>query len=171
MSWWHAGVPPKDSSILINALLIHHYKRGAYYPKGGASEIAFHIIRTIQKYGGNCLVRAPVSQILVNEDGAAYGENRLQSTISPVTGGGVVKVQVFVPVFVPGVKVRKGQEEVDIHAPVVVSNCGIFTTFQKLLPPEIQVKQGMQLTSFWTKTTLAGVDTNFDVILTNLHSI
>lgn len=70
-------MPPKDSSILINALLIHHYKRGAYYPKGGASEIPFHIIRTIQKYGGNCLVRAPVSQILVNEQGSAYGKNRL----------------------------------------------------------------------------------------------
>lgn len=72
-----SGVPPKDSSILINALLLHHYKRGAYYPKGGASEIPFHIIRTIQKYGGNCLVRAPVSQILVDEQGSAYGENRL----------------------------------------------------------------------------------------------
>lgn len=70
----HLGVPPKESSILINALLIHHYKRGAYYPKGGASEIAFHIIRTIQKYGGSCLVRAPVSQILVDKNGAAYGE-------------------------------------------------------------------------------------------------
>lgn len=70
-------MPPKDSSILINALLIHHYKRGAYYPKGGASEIAFHIIRTIQKYGGNCLVRASVSQILVNQQGAAYGEENL----------------------------------------------------------------------------------------------
>ncbi|KAM9716404.1 inactive all-trans-retinol 13,14-reductase [Menidia menidia] len=114
-SYLFYGVPPNDSSVLINALLIHHYKRGAYYPKGGASEIAFHIIRTIQKSGGNCLVRAPVSQILVNEKGAAYG-----------------------------VKVRKGQEEVEIHAPVVVSNCGIFTTFQKLLPPEIQVKQGIQ---------------------------
>lgn len=57
------GVPPNDSSILINALLLQHYKRGAYYIKGGASEIPFHIIRTIQKYGGNCLVRAPVTQI------------------------------------------------------------------------------------------------------------
>lgn len=74
----YLGVPPKDSSVLINALLIHHYKRGAYYPKGGASEIAFHIIRTIQKYGGNCLVRAPVSQILVNEKGAAYGKKLFQ---------------------------------------------------------------------------------------------
>lgn len=63
---------------MINALLIHHYKRGAYYPKGGASEIPFHIIRTIQKYGGNCLVKAPVSRILVNEQGSAYGENRLR---------------------------------------------------------------------------------------------
>ncbi|XP_028333042.1 inactive all-trans-retinol 13,14-reductase [Gouania willdenowi] len=114
-SYLFYGVPPKDSSILINALLVHHYKRGAYYPKGGASEIAFHIIRTIQKYGGNCLVRAPVSQILVNDQGAAYG-----------------------------VKVRKGQEELEVHAPVVVSNCGIFTTFQKLLPPEIQVKDNVQ---------------------------
>ncbi|XP_034564182.1 inactive all-trans-retinol 13,14-reductase [Notolabrus celidotus] len=114
-SYLFYGVPPKDSSILINALLIHHYKRGAYYPKGGASEIPFHIIRTIQKYGGNCLVRAPVTQIMVNEKGAAYG-----------------------------VKVKKGQEEVEVHAPVVVSNCGIFTTFQKLLPPEIQVRPDVQ---------------------------
>ncbi|KAK1881799.1 Inactive all-trans-retinol 1314-reductase [Dissostichus eleginoides] len=114
-SYLFYGVPPKDSSILINALLIHHYKRGAYYPKGGASEIAFHIIRTIQKYGGNCLVRAPVTGILVNDKGAAYG-----------------------------VKVRKGQEEVEIHAPVVVSNCGVFNTFQKLLPPTIQENKGIQ---------------------------
>lgn len=70
-------MPPNDSSILINALLLHHYKRGAYFPKGGASEIPFHIIRTIQKYGGKCLVRAPVSQILVNEQGSAYGKNPL----------------------------------------------------------------------------------------------
>ncbi|XP_077359741.1 inactive all-trans-retinol 13,14-reductase [Festucalex cinctus] len=114
-SYLFYGVPPKDSSVLINALLVHHYKRGAYYPKGGASEIAFNIIRTIQKYGGNCLVRAPVSQILVDDKGAARG-----------------------------VKVRKGGEEVEIHAPVVVSNCGIFTTFQKLLPREIQVKPDIQ---------------------------
>lgn len=37
---------------------------------------------------------------------------------------------------------RKGQEEVEVHAPVVVSNCGIFTTFQKLLPPEVGMRTG-----------------------------
>ncbi|KAJ0016162.1 hypothetical protein NQD34_014452 [Periophthalmus magnuspinnatus] len=114
-SYLFYGVPTKDSSILINALLVHHYKRGAYYIKGGASEIPFHIIRTIQKYGGNCLVRAPVTQILVNDENTAYG-----------------------------VKVRKGQEEFEIRAPVIVSNCGIFTTFQKLLPREISIQKEMQ---------------------------
>uniref|UniRef100_A0A8C8CZW4 Si:ch1073-13h15.3 n=1 Tax=Oncorhynchus tshawytscha TaxID=74940 RepID=A0A8C8CZW4_ONCTS len=80
--------PPKDSSVRINALLLQHYKRGAYYPKGGGSEISYHIIPVIQKSGDNVLVRAPVTQILVNNDGAAYG-----------------------------VKVRKGQEEVEVHPP------------------------------------------------------
>lgn len=68
------GVPPKESSFLINALLLHHYKRGAYYPRGGASEFAFHIIPVIQKAGGAVLVRAPVQRILLNQQGKAYGE-------------------------------------------------------------------------------------------------
>ncbi|KAJ8364690.1 hypothetical protein SKAU_G00135210, partial [Synaphobranchus kaupii] len=94
---------------------LHHYKRGAYYPRGGASEIPFHIIPVIQKSGGNVLVRAPVNRILVNKDGAAYG-----------------------------VTVRKGQEDVEVLAPVVISNTGVFTTFQKLLSPEVHSKPEIQ---------------------------
>ncbi|RXN25953.1 all-trans-retinol 13,14-reductase [Labeo rohita] len=114
-SYFFYGVPPKDSSYMINALMLHHFKRGAYYPKGGASEIPFHITKVIQKYGGSVLVRAPVSRILVDKTGAAYG-----------------------------VTVKKGDEHVEIRAPVIISNCGIFNTFQKLLPPEIHVKPGIQ---------------------------
>uniref|UniRef100_A0A669B4J1 Amine oxidase domain-containing protein n=1 Tax=Oreochromis niloticus TaxID=8128 RepID=A0A669B4J1_ORENI len=109
------GVPPKDSSFLINALLLHHYKRGAYYPRGGASEFAFHIISVIQQAGGAVLVRAPVQRILLNEQGKAYG-----------------------------VVVLKGQEEIEVLAPVVVSNAGIFNTFQKFLPHNIQEKPEIQ---------------------------
>lgn len=68
------GVPPKDSSFLINALLLHHYKRGAYYPRGGSSEFAFHIIPVIQQAGGAVLVRAPVQRILLSQQGKACGE-------------------------------------------------------------------------------------------------
>uniref|UniRef100_A0A3Q4AV99 Amine oxidase domain-containing protein n=1 Tax=Mola mola TaxID=94237 RepID=A0A3Q4AV99_MOLML len=109
------GVPPKESSFLINALLLHHYKRGAYYPRGGASEFAFHIIPVIQQSGGAVLVRAPVQRILLNHQGKAYG-----------------------------VTVLKGQEEIEVHAPVVISNAGIFNTFQKFLPKPIQEKTEIQ---------------------------
>ncbi|KAJ0000693.1 hypothetical protein NQD34_005713 [Periophthalmus magnuspinnatus] len=105
------GVPPKESSFLINALLLHHYKRGAYYPRGGASEFAFNIIPVIQRSGGAVLVRAPVQRILINNQGKTYG-----------------------------VTVLKGKEEIEVHAPVVISNAGIFNTFQKFLPQHIQEK-------------------------------
>uniref|UniRef100_A0A8P4GFW3 Amine oxidase domain-containing protein n=1 Tax=Dicentrarchus labrax TaxID=13489 RepID=A0A8P4GFW3_DICLA len=109
------GVPPKESSFLINALLLHHYKRGAYYPRGGASEFAFHIIPVIQRSGGAVLVRASVQRVLLNQQGKAYG-----------------------------VTVLKGQEEIEVHAPVVISNAGIFNTFQKFLPQHIQDKPEIQ---------------------------
>lgn len=109
------GVPPKDSSFLINALLLHHYKRGAYYPRGGASEFAYHIIPVIQRAGGAVLVRAPVQRILVNNLGKTCG-----------------------------VTVLKGTEEIEVHAPVVISNAGIFNTFQKFLPQRIQEKPEIQ---------------------------
>ncbi|XP_066497737.1 all-trans-retinol 13,14-reductase-like [Hoplias malabaricus] len=110
-SYFFYGAPPRDSSFLINALLLHHYKRGAYYPRGGASEFAFHIIPIIRRAGGAVLVRAPVQRVLLNQEGAVYG-----------------------------VSVLKGQEEVEVCAPVVISDAGIFNTFQKFLPKEVQTR-------------------------------
>uniref|UniRef100_A0AAR2J367 Uncharacterized protein n=1 Tax=Pygocentrus nattereri TaxID=42514 RepID=A0AAR2J367_PYGNA len=115
ISLYEPGVQPNNASSVINALLLHHYKRGAYYPKGGASEIPFHITKVIQKYVGNVLVRAPVTRVLVNSKGAAYG-----------------------------VSIKKGQEEVEVRAPIIISNCGVFNTFKRLLPPEIQAKPEIQ---------------------------
>ncbi|KAM4716398.1 LOW QUALITY PROTEIN: all-trans-retinol 13,14-reductase-like, partial [Anableps anableps] len=109
------GVPPKESSFLINALLLHHYKRGAYYPYGGASEIAFHIIPVIQQAGGEVMVRAPVQRILINNQGKAFG-----------------------------VTLLKGQKEIEVHAPVVISDAGIFNTFQKFVPQHIQENSEIQ---------------------------
>ncbi|XP_069490455.1 all-trans-retinol 13,14-reductase-like [Ambystoma mexicanum] len=115
LSYLFYGVPPNDSSFLINAILIHHYKRGAWYPRGGASEIAFHMIPVIEKAGGAVLVRAPVARILLNKDGAAEG-----------------------------VAVLKGQEEVNVFAPVVISDAGIFNTYERLLPTEIHAQPEIQ---------------------------
>ncbi|KAG8446789.1 hypothetical protein GDO86_014305 [Hymenochirus boettgeri] len=109
-SYLFYGVPPNDSSFMINSLLLHHYKRGAWYPLGGSSEIAFHMINVIQRAGGRVLVKAPVTRILLANGKAT------------------------------GVAVQKSGQEVCIYAPVIISDAGIFNTYERLLPPEIKEK-------------------------------
>ncbi|MEQ2232018.1 hypothetical protein ILYODFUR_006767, partial [Ilyodon furcidens] len=41
------GNKPKDASFAMHSLLITHYLNGAWYPKGGSSEIAYHMIPII----------------------------------------------------------------------------------------------------------------------------
>ncbi|XP_055008691.1 all-trans-retinol 13,14-reductase [Boleophthalmus pectinirostris] len=109
------GNIPKDASFSMHSLLVTHYLNGAWYPKGGATEIAYHMIPIIEKAGGAVLVRAPVNRILFNSENEAIG-----------------------------VSVMKGQEEVHIRAPIVISDAGIFNTYQKLLPKELQAMPAIQ---------------------------
>lgn len=67
------GTAPRDSSFLVNVLMVHHYQRGAWYPRGGGSEVAFHTVPLIERAGGAVLVRAAVTRILVS-GGTAVGE-------------------------------------------------------------------------------------------------
>lgn len=60
------GVSPKQAPFLVHARLIEHYMHGGYYPRGGSSEFAFHIIPVIEKAGGKVMVRAHVSDILLD---------------------------------------------------------------------------------------------------------
>ncbi|XP_073428893.1 all-trans-retinol 13,14-reductase-like isoform X2 [Dendrobates tinctorius] len=116
-SYLFYGVPPNDSSFMINALLLHHYKRGAWYPRGGSSEIAFHMIPVIERAGGKVLVKAPVTRILLNNG------------------------------RVTGVAVQRKDKEICIYAPVVVSDAGIFNTYEQLLPSVVKNKPGICGTS------------------------
>ena len=59
------GLPPKQSSFLIHALIARHYLSGAYYPEGGAWKIADTIIPVIQQSGGDLLTYASVQQIVL----------------------------------------------------------------------------------------------------------
>lgn len=63
--WGDYGVPPRQSSFLIHALVARHYLFGGYYPIGGASQIAATIIPTIQAGGGEVLTYARVQEILI----------------------------------------------------------------------------------------------------------
>ncbi|XP_030057637.1 all-trans-retinol 13,14-reductase-like [Microcaecilia unicolor] len=109
------GVFPKNASFSLHAILIDHYLEGAWYPTGGASEIAFHLCPVIQRAGGAVLARAPVESILINNERKAYG-----------------------------VSVRRGKDLVNIHAPLVISDAGIINTYKHLLPPKLQLLPGIQ---------------------------
>lgn len=69
------GKPPKEASFSMHSLLISHYLPGAWYPTGGAGQIAYNMIPIIEKAGGAVLVRAPVNRILLNADNEATGNS------------------------------------------------------------------------------------------------
>jgi len=109
------GTCPKDAPFIMQSTLLNHFINGAYYPKGGASEIAFHIIPVIRRSGGSVLVRAPVTNILTNELGRAIG-----------------------------VRVHKGGAYFDIKAPLVISDAGLYNTYERLLPADLQKQPEIQ---------------------------
>ncbi|KAM6113260.1 all-trans-retinol 13,14-reductase [Phoenicopterus ruber ruber] len=109
------GVVPSKASFSMHSILVNHFLHGAWYPKGGAGEIAFHTIPVIRKAGGNVLAKAPVQRILLDSQGKACG-----------------------------VSVKKGQDSVNIFAPVIISDAGIFNTYERLLPAEARALPEIQ---------------------------
>lgn len=111
--WGNYGMPPSKSAFLVHAIVVSHFIKGGYYPKGGSEEIAKTIIPIIENSGGNCLANHNVEKILI-EKGRAVG------------------VQV-------AKKTKSGNETMQYHAPVIVSNAGAFNTYTKLIPKDIHL--------------------------------
>lgn len=116
---------------------------GAWYPRGGASQIAYNMIPIIEKAGGAVLVRAPVNRILLNAANEAIGNIKLLilQVIDSCRINDVSESDLRM-ILIAGVSVMKGQEEVHVHAPIVISDAGIFNTYQRLLPKEVQAQAG-----------------------------
>lgn len=70
--WGYYGSTPSRSSFAIQALVVKHFFHGAYYPEGGAKEIANTLLRTVAEAGGWTRIRASVEQIVI-EKGKAVG--------------------------------------------------------------------------------------------------
>ena len=115
MYYYFLGTPPNESPFFMQAMLTNHYVDGAFYPRGGASEIAYNIIPTIVSAGGCVLVRAMVTSILLDKAGSKA----------------------------MGITLKKGHNEFDIFAPMVISSAGVFNTYDRLLPPEVSSSTGM----------------------------
>ncbi len=101
--WGDYGLPPSRSAFAIHALIVTHYFGGGFYPAGGAQTLSAGAKHVIEGRGGHCLVGAEVTRILVHRGRAR------------------------------GVRVRMHGQEVEVEAPVVISNAGAQLTYRRLL--------------------------------------
>jgi phytoene dehydrogenase-like protein len=106
--WVDYGVPPGQSAFVTHATIATHYFDGAWYPVGGAGEIAEAAGTVIRAAGGELFANHEVTKILVEGDRALGVE--------------------------ANVKKGKGGACADFRAPVIVSDAGAWNTFARLLP-------------------------------------
>jgi len=66
------ALPPSRAPVIMQAVLMDHYLKGAYYPRGGGQVLPAHLVDVVRSHGGEVRTRAGVQRILV-EDGAAAG--------------------------------------------------------------------------------------------------
>lgn len=106
--WGDYGLPPGRSAFGIHALIVDHYAKGGWYPRGGSEAIAEAARAVIEQAGGSCRVNHEVHEILI-EQGRAVGVRA---------------------------HVRKGRggSEAIFRAPLVISDAGAHTTYGRLLP-------------------------------------
>ncbi|MGL4826304.1 MAG: FAD-dependent oxidoreductase [Vibrionaceae bacterium] len=111
--WGDYGLPPSQSAFAIHAQIVAHYLNGAWYPDGGAQQIARTFERGIEQAGGAILIAQEVLEIITRE-GKAVGVRVLD---------------------------KRGAKPVErsYFAPQVISGAGAAITFEKLLPTEGEI--------------------------------
>lgn len=111
--WGTYGLPPSKSPFAVHSAIAQHYLEGAYYPVGGAGNIAASVRETVEASGGKFLLNREATEILIENSKAV------------------------------GVRVRKvnAKEETfeEYYAPVIVSNVGATATYLKLIPSDYPI--------------------------------
>lgn len=113
--WGDYGLPPKESTFALHALVVRSYLAGGWFPRGGASRIARTFEVGVEVNGGAIKVCQQVTSILTE-------------------GTRVV-----------GVKALDGRgaqpTEVIYYAPIVISDAGATVTYNRLLPTDGAIGQ------------------------------
>jgi phytoene dehydrogenase-like protein len=89
--WGDYGLPPAQSALVVHALIATHYLRGAWYPEGGAGEIARTFLAGVEAAGGECRINHEVTEILV-DGGRATGVRALARAVIQHVGDGLALV-------------------------------------------------------------------------------
>jgi all-trans-retinol 13,14-reductase len=91
--WGDYGLPPRQSSFGVQAMVASHYRHGACYPIGGSAQFANTIVAELERLGGKVLLRAEVAQVLEKEGratGVLMADGRSFSAPTIVSNAGFV---------------------------------------------------------------------------------
>lgn len=116
--WGDYGLPPRESAFAMHALLVDSYLKGAFYPEGGAGEIARTIAPLIEEAGGELLVNREAIEIIVKGKRAT------------------------------GVRARYNDTIEEYYAPIIISNTGAVNTYTKLIPSSVPIPFRTAVTGF-----------------------
>ncbi len=94
--WGDFGLPPSKSAFAMQAMVVNHYLKGAWYPVGGAARIAEGALKQIRRAGGEAIPGMLVETILLNKAGKAIGV-RASNTLRNRSAE-----QFFAPVIISG---------------------------------------------------------------------
>ena len=102
--WGDYGTPPSKSAFGIHGIVSADFHHGGYYPIGGSQQIADSAVSMIEENGGRCLANHPVEEVLIENNRAI------------------------------GVRVKYKEKTQEYFATNIVSNAGVGTTFNNLVP-------------------------------------
>ena len=87
------GLPPQQSSFSMHATVVKHYFDGGSYPVGGSSQIVKTIEPLIEASGGMILVKAPVKEVIIENNravGVELEDGKKIAAKKVISGAGVV---------------------------------------------------------------------------------
>lgn len=119
--WGNYGLPPALSAFVTHAVIVNHYLNGAWYPIGGAQNIASSIAAVVKNADGRLLKSHQVDEIIIHKGRAI------------------------------GVRVTAGQREKktkEFFADKIISDAGAFNTLIKLIPQKINLPYREDIKNF-----------------------
>jgi all-trans-retinol 13,14-reductase len=90
--WGNHGLPPRQSTFVMHALVADFYLGGGSYPDGGGASIARTLGGTIERAGGRVMLGAPAARILLHcgrAVGVELGDGRCLRAGAVVSNAGV----------------------------------------------------------------------------------
>ncbi|MFK7890788.1 MAG: phytoene desaturase family protein [Granulosicoccus sp.] len=113
--WGDYGTPPGRSAFGVHGMVAADFMAGGYYAIGGAQKISHSAKQMVESFGGHCMTRHKVTEILIENNKAK------------------------------GVAVETKHGPRSFYAPRIISAAGIDTTFNKLVPETYAKKEREKL--------------------------